>query len=298
MLDVERSGLLVHFFEIFLEWFLVLGGIATAAVLARKGKLSPSAFANSPTRVTGLAVWDLGLGVGVMFVGVVLVRVILVHWGWVPEDPNAPAQEATPQGMLIQALLGQLLLQLPVAGFTLWKSNAVLGGLKDLGVWPSRPTRDLQTGLKALGASLMMVLGLNVLLTALSQFIGMPVPDVGHRLLGALVESRQVWTVVGLMLSAVVLAPVLEECIFRGLVQTCMLSALGPRRRWTVVLVAAALFMGVHVELPWQVLPGIYLLGVVLGWLYEKTGSLMPGMLVHAGFNAFNVAMVLILGSE
>jgi membrane protease YdiL (CAAX protease family) len=40
-------------------------------------------------------------------------------------------------------------------------------------------------------------------------------------------------------------------------------------------------------------LPGLLVLGVVLGWLYERSGSLLPCVLVHAGFNALNIAMVL-----
>jgi membrane protease YdiL (CAAX protease family) len=34
-------------------------------------------------------------------------------------------------------------------------------------------------------------------------------------------------------------------------------------------------------------------LGIVLGWLALRTGTLLPGILLHALFNAVSVAMIL-----
>jgi len=46
-----------------------------------------------------------------------------------------------------------------------------------------------------------------------------------------------------------------------------------------------------HTGQAWQVLPSLFVLAVVLGWLYERTGSLLPSVLVHMGFNAINIAL-------
>ena len=48
----------------------------------------------------------------------------------------------------------------------------------------------------------------------------------------------------------------------------------------------------------WQVLPGLFVLALILGWLYERSGSLWPGIVVHIGFNALNVIMALSMSPE
>ena len=66
------------------------------------------------------------------------------------------------------------------------------------------------------------------------------------------------------------------------------------RNRWLVVLSAAALFALIHLgpQVAWQGLPVLFVLGIFLGWLYERTGSLWPGIVLHAGFNAINFVLV------
>ena len=38
---------------------------------------------------------------------------------------------------------------------------------------------------------------------------------------------------------------------------------------------------------------GLLVLGLVLGWMYERTGSLWPGIVLHTGFNALNIVLAL-----
>jgi membrane protease YdiL (CAAX protease family) len=89
-------------------------------------------------------------------------------------------------------------------------------------------------------------------------------------------------------------APLFEELIYRGLVQTAILRALGDGQRWLIVLTAASAFTLVHVPaVDWVALPGLWVLGVALGWIYERRGSLWPCVLVHALFNTWNCVMAL-----
>ena len=71
--------------------------------------------------------------------------------------------------------------------------------------------------------------------------------------------------------------PVGEEIFFRGLAYGAFRRALG---RHTAVLASAAFFAAAHVQ-PVEFLP-ILILGMVLAYLYEYTGSLVPGMIAHA----------------
>jgi membrane protease YdiL (CAAX protease family) len=79
-------------------------------------------------------------------------------------------------------------------------------------------------------------------------------------------------------------APFAEELLFRGL----GFSLVRRFGRWQAIVaigVAFALYHGLV-----QALPELALFGCVLAWLRSKTGSVYPGMLLHAAFNA--VALV------
>lgn len=67
-----------------------------------------------------------------------------------------------------------------------------------------------------------------------------------------------------------------EETAFRGLVQHWLMTALTP---WRAVALAAALFTILHFTIISA--PYIFAVGVLLGWIRWKTGSLYPAMLVH-----------------
>ncbi len=81
-------------------------------------------------------------------------------------------------------------------------------------------------------------------------------------------------------LLVVVAAPVFEESLFRGLI----LGAL--RRRYgtaTAICVSTVLFALIHGNPPQMVAATV--LGLGASWLVVRTGSLLPGMLLHATWN-------------
>jgi len=77
-----------------------------------------------------------------------------------------------------------------------------------------------------------------------------------------------------------VVAPVMEEIFFRGVMRHLWGERLRRGRLWGPAL----LFALAHGN-PWS-LPVLFLLGLTLGWLRERTGSLVPGILAHAAVNA------------
>ncbi len=104
-----------------------------------------------------------------------------------------------------------------------------------------------------------------------------------HSTLVALHEQgRPGLLTVALWCSAVVIAPLAEECFFRGILQTFLVRFF--RHRGRAILLSATLFAAVHASVPHTV-PALLLLGVLLGYLYERTGSLTGPILVHALFN-------------
>jgi len=73
------------------------------------------------------------------------------------------------------------------------------------------------------------------------------------------------------------LAPLAEEIVFRGAVLKSLLtSRFSPL---VAVLVSALIFSVSHLN-PVQ-MPHAFLVGLLLGWMYWRTGSILPGMAYH-----------------
>jgi len=85
---------------------------------------------------------------------------------------------------------------------------------------------------------------------------------------------------------AVMVAPVLEEMLFRGLFQTMLRSFLpGP---WLCIAASSALFAIVHGNPShW---PALFVLAMCMGYSYEKSGSLLRPIFIHSLFNAATIA--------
>ena len=98
---------------------------------------------------------------------------------------------------------------------------------------------------------------------------------------------------------AVVVAPILEEMLFRGLFQTTIRSFLeipNPRfhirnAAWPAIVISSVLFAMVHADTAhW---PALFVLSLSLGYAYEKSGSLFRPIFIHSFFNAATIAAVL-----
>jgi hypothetical protein len=102
-----------------------------------------------------------------------------------------------------------------------------------------------------------------------------------------------VWIVVATV-SAVVLAPLAEEIFFRGLLQSSLKRYF--RNPWPAVLITSLVFALVHWQHEAQATPSLLVLGVVLGYNYERTARLGGPILIHALFNAFVMTNTLLQG--
>lgn len=98
-----------------------------------------------------------------------------------------------------------------------------------------------------------------------------PFPDVSNGTMKELLVSR--WG----FLAICIFAPVVEEIVFRGAVLRCLLKGAG--RPWVAIAVSALLFALVHFN-PAQ-MPHAFCVGLILGWMYYRTSSLIPGIMMH-----------------
>ena len=83
-----------------------------------------------------------------------------------------------------------------------------------------------------------------------------------------------------------IFAPLFEEWLCRGVVLRGLLTTMRPA---SAIAVSAAFFAVLHMN-PWQALPA-FLLGVVFGYVYYKTGSLKLTILMHFVNNTMALVM-------
>ena len=81
------------------------------------------------------------------------------------------------------------------------------------------------------------------------------------------------------------ITPMSEELFFRGFIFRGLLTKMGP---WWAIAVSALLFSGFHLSV--GVLIPIFITGLLLAWLYWKTGSLWAAIGAHAGQNVLALA--------
>lgn len=95
------------------------------------------------------------------------------------------------------------------------------------------------------------------------------------------------------VISVAIVAPIVEEFIFRGLVMTRLSQSMPG---WLAVLLSAAVFGLCHGELVWFCYT--FVLGAIFGFIDLQTGSILPSILGHVAFNAIGQIMSFIPETE
>jgi len=83
-------------------------------------------------------------------------------------------------------------------------------------------------------------------------------------------------------LAVAIAAPLLEEILFRGIILEGFLKNYDP---WKAIIWSAVIFGLVHLN-PYQFIVA-FLIGVIMGWIYWKTGSLWLCIIIHFVNNSF-----------
>jgi len=170
------------------------------------------------------------------------------------------------------------------------------GRLKGLGL----DVRTIHKDLVGAGVNLLCIWPLVLAAIMLTTKFGKAIwgPDFEmqpHEQLKLMGEYSQ-WSLRILIVAvAAVVAPVIEEVLFRGLFQTMIRSvlsdSLGRRSAWPAIGASSALFAMAHGNAAhW---PALFVLGVCMGYSYEKSGSLFRPIFIHAMFNGINLLGVL-----
>ncbi|MFC7625197.1 CPBP family intramembrane glutamic endopeptidase [Microlunatus sp. GCM10028923] len=96
--------------------------------------------------------------------------------------------------------------------------------------------------------------------------------------------------VILMMLSLAVITPIGEELLFRGVLTTALLRY-GP---WIGVIGSSVIFALMHgINF---VLPAAVIVGLIAGELRRRSGSIWPGVIVHAVNNSITVVVYALIG--
>jgi membrane protease YdiL (CAAX protease family) len=175
---------------------------------------------------------------------------------------------------------------------------------------PRRPGHDIALGLVAFIAIVPPIFWLMTLLVRFSPY--------HHETLALLQKSPSPWVIFVSFFTAALVAPIAEEFFFRLVLQSwlqrlrfrdvpahrfaCIYgddrfqqvaheTVVSPQAerapRWPI-LVSAALFAGLHAD-QWPAPVALFVLGLALGYLFQKTGSLIPCIVLHMGLNAYSL---------
>jgi hypothetical protein len=175
-------------------------------------------------------------------------------------------------------------------GFTTIISASVYAGLLGIAVFtvmyrrrrpPFAPKRKICRAELLLPAASIAIAGNLALATTIAmiqELLGTDLPVSSlEKMLGGLDEA-------GLLLIAihvVLVAPIAEELCFRGLVLNRLMAVLP---FWKANVVQAALFGLIHLS-PIQSIYA-FLFGLLLGWIYHKTGRFSAAIAAHIAFNS------------
>ncbi len=168
----------------------------------------------------------------------------------------------------LSLLIGQGFMIVPIALFLAFRKESLVYRFR---------IRSISTTVAV--TAFMISAGLIVFVDELDRIVNalLPMPEIFANMDALLNLDSTGFAIISIITIAGV-APVLEEMIFRGFLQKFL------EEKWQdptrAIMVTSLFFTLVHMNPFWAI--QIYLLGVVLGYLAWKTGSIFPGIILHA----------------
>jgi membrane protease YdiL (CAAX protease family) len=181
---------------------------------------------------------------------------------------------------VLSLFIGQGVMILPLIGF-LWYQGASF----------PLSLRLHPVSFRTLLTTIWLSLGVVIITDEIDRLTNLifPQPDFFNQLVEQLQADSTV-AVILLALAIVVFAPLGEELLFRGFLQQRLELLWKDITR--AVLVTSMFFALIHMNPYWII--QIYLLGVILGYLAWRTGSVLPSFILHG----LNNGLALILNRE
>ncbi len=214
--------------------------------------------------------------VGTIALGAVLAIVIGTVLGVIPfviaGDPENDVAAIVAQAFFAAALFAVPLVLLPAFGV---RPAALRLGLRRFRFW---------SGIGWMFAAYGIFIVFTLLYSVVVQ------TDTEQQVLQELGDEQNTIELIAQGILIVIAAPVSEELFFRGFLFGGLRSRIS---FWPAALISGVIFGSIHlVGGSWEVIPPLAVFGVLLAWLYERTGSLGPPIMLHALQNAIAFTVV------
>ena len=104
--------------------------------------------------------------------------------------------------------------------------------------------------------------------------------------------------VIALIITVGLLAPIVEELFFRGLLYGTLRkrnNSFNSEKaivRFSIII-SSAIFSAIHFQL--LLFPALFVVGMLFAWLYERNGRLATAIWAHVGFNATTLFSLLVI---
>lgn len=212
-----------------------------------------------------------------VWLGAVAAAVILaVAWGLAYLLASLSATAAPELWIVLFPAVFELLFLAPVWLFTAHKYGA---SLRDLGFVRFRAS--------ALGIGVLLLIAVYVVTAIYSVVLARYGLRAQSDMSPVFEALSSPWPLVVVI---VIVAPVVEEVFFRGFV----FAGLRGRYGWgAAAAVSAAMFAVFHLELTFFI--PAFLLGLLFAYVYHRSNSIWPGMILHVMVNSLGVAAYYVL---
>ncbi len=178
-------------------------------------------------------------------------------------NPDSPQKFYT----FISFIIGQAFMLVPLVWFLIYRKQPVLKRL-----------RLNFVSYEILYLTIIFSFGVIVISDEIDRLIQFLIPAPDYILdLNGLLQPESLGGFILLFTAVVLIAPLGEELLFRGFLQQFL------EKHWKditrAILVTALLFAMIHMNPYWFI--QIYFLGILLGFLAWKTGSVLPPLILH-----------------
>jgi len=259
--------------------YLVVGLVVSVVIAIAAGVFSPRSL-RSPDRLAadqqpgnmvliflaGLAVW-------------ILTPAIYAGYRSAPAATRGEVHISPAEQVMLSAVAAVAALIVLVVGNLAYRRN----GLTRLGFDGRRLLAAIPQGIVGIICILPLMAWISIGAVKIWELLHLAHP-AKHELLEILDKTHDVQVARLLVFTAVLIAPVYEEMLFRGHLQSLLRHLLG--RPWAAIVLTSAAFALVH---PWWTQPPILFLSLCLGYAYERRGNLWLPVVIHSLFNGISI---------
>lgn len=199
-------------------------------------------------------------------------------------------QVITSLGLTLRICILSALYALPCISFLYLKNitKQISIPREELYIPHGKLLKDVMYGIGGYCASIPLLFLSAIIIIPIESKLGKVLPTPSNPAIALVSSSKTAGEWVLLFFLIACIAPVIEEIVFRGILQNAIKRKAGP---WIGIFFSACIFSFLHPQLPIGFLP-ILVLGIVFGILAEARKSLVPSIIAHGMNNGVIIAFV------